>query len=140
VIEHGALVPSIAPLAGKGRRLEPFGAIKSPAFGTVYPQLINPELMAPGVRASMESAWTRGEFAERDIQVFRLDGGYVIDEGLVFDDDLHFITNVDDTYSGEELQRATSDIETLAKANLIPHYEGVGVVAKRRASTTMAIT
>jgi hypothetical protein len=134
MIDHDAPNQGTSPLAGKRRLLEPSGLIKSPAFKAVYPHIINPELIDPGVRAAMEQAWKRGLFDERNIEVFHLNGGYIIDENLIVDDNLQIIGNVDDDYTPEELQRALGDIERLVEAQAMPHFDGVGIVAKRRAA------
>jgi len=137
MIDHDALDPGagrLSPVAGKRRLLEPSGILKSPPFKAVYPQIINPELLDPGVKAVMEQAWKRGLFEERRIEIFHLNGGYIIDENLVVDDSLQIIGNVDDDYTPEELQRALGDIERLIEAKAMPHFDGVGIVAKRRAA------
>ena len=72
MIDHDALDPGagrLSPVAGKRRLLEPSGIIKSPSFKAVYPQIINPELLDPGVKAVMEQAWKRGLFEERRIEI-----------------------------------------------------------------------
>jgi capsular polysaccharide biosynthesis protein len=134
MLEHDASNQGTGPLAGKRRLLEPSGTLKSPAFRASYPQLVNPELIDPGVKAAMERSWTRGLFDERAVEVLQLNGGYIVGEGLVVDDNMQIIANIEDKYSPDELQRALNDIERLVAAQQVPHFDGIGVVAKRRAA------
>jgi capsular polysaccharide biosynthesis protein len=120
------------PNAGRRVTIEPAAIIRSPAFSAPYPRIINDELIDAGVRQSMEASWKQGEFADRDIQVFRIKGAYVIDENLVLDDSLRVITNIDDSYSPEEIERAIDCIRgKLASKQMV--FLGRAVVAKRRA-------
>jgi capsular polysaccharide biosynthesis protein len=137
MIEHDALdhgTRPAAPFAGKRRKIEPVRVIRSPAFVAAYPRITNPELIEPGIRAAMEPTWSTVQFAERNVEVFSVKSGYVIDENLVLDHNLQIVANVDDWYSPEELQRAVGDVERRLEAKDLPHIEGVGIVAKRRAA------
>ena len=122
------------PHAGRLVTMEPAGVFKSPAFRTVYPTIVNPDLIKPSMRVALESTWNKGLFEERNIEVFFLNGGYVIDENLVFDDALQAVANVDDDYTAEEIAKAVDTIRQRTKSGRIPHLDGVGIVAKRRAA------
>ena len=122
------------PNAGTKVTVRPTYTLRAPAFHTTYPRIINADLLDPGARAAMEASWTKGWFEERNIEVFHLKNAYVIDENLVIDRDLQVVANVDDEYSAEEIERALDDIRQQNKAGTLPHFAGVGVVAKRRAT------
>jgi hypothetical protein len=137
MIDHDTINPGTGlpiPAAGQWRRLEPSRILKSPPFQTVYPYVINRELMEPEVSAGLEQTWKRRLFDERNIEVFQLNGGYIVGESFVVDENMQIIANLDDKYSAEEVQRAPRDIERLAELKQLLHYDGVGVVAKRRAA------
>jgi hypothetical protein len=48
------------PHAGRLVIMEPAGVIKSPAFRTVYPTIVNPNLIKPSLRVALESVWNKG--------------------------------------------------------------------------------
>ena len=121
------------PSAGRIANLRPTLTIKSPAFNAARPKVAGIDLMDAGIKAAMEAAWTKGAFAEQNIEVFKVAGAYVIDENLIFDDALRVVANRDDVYSDEEITKAVLAIKNLSANQLLAHMKGPGIVAKRRA-------
>lgn len=122
------------PSAGQRITIKPAHIVKSPAFATSYPQIINGDLIDPFVRQLMEASWKRGRYEEQDIEVYRLKGGYVVDETLILDENLQVINNVTDDYSPEEIQQAIELIKKQTEDKKLPHIGGLAIVAKRRAA------
>jgi capsular polysaccharide biosynthesis protein len=122
------------PNAGRRATIGRTGVIKSPSFFTQFPRIINDELIECGCRASMEGAWKKGGFAERDLEFFRIRGAYVVDEGLILDRDLQFIENASDEYSDEEIARAVADVRMGEAAKTVPHFDAPTIVTKKRAA------
>lgn len=118
--------------AVKRRLLEPYRSVKSPAFGTYVPRITNAELLGPDIRTGVEQTWAAGTFEERSIDIFRVENAYVVNESLVFDENLQVIANVADDYSHQEQQTALSQIKRHLATRNVTHYIGTGIVAKRR--------
>ena len=121
-------------LAGRRITIEPAHVVRSPSFVTSYPRIINDDLIDPFVRGLMEASWSRGRYEERDIEVYRLKGGYVIDETLILDNNLQIVNNVTDDYSTAEVEKAIDAIIKQSDDNVLPYVAGTAIVAKRRAA------
>jgi hypothetical protein len=122
------------PNAGRKTSIKPTHIVKSPAFTTSYPKIINGELIDPFVRGLMEVSWTKGLFEERNIEVFILKGGYVVDETLVLDEHLQVVDNVCDDYSPEEIEKALGIIFEKSADSTLPWVGDTAILAKRRAA------
>ena len=123
-------------LGNLGRRIivPPIGVIKSPSFHTTYPRVINDDLIEPGAKAAMDESWRRGLFEERDVEVFRVRGAYVVGEGLILDPDLQVIQNVSDDYTDQEVMQAVEVVLAAREARRIPHFGRLTHLTKGRAA------
>ncbi|MEJ0015730.1 MAG: glycosyltransferase family 61 protein [Acetobacteraceae bacterium] len=120
--------------AGEPVTIAPAAILKSPAFQAPYPKIVNADIIPSDMKGTLEQHWCRGRFEERDIGVFRLKGGFVTDENLIFDDELRVMDNLDDGYSSVEITRAVETIRERRKIGRLPYLDGVGIVIKRRAA------
>lgn len=66
-------------------------AVASPGFAAAAPVVHAPDRIPHGVRAVLDSVWTRGPFVPGEIEVFRVPHAYLAGEGLVFDDALDVV-------------------------------------------------
>jgi hypothetical protein len=119
---------------GRRTTIPPVGVGKSPPFHTTYPRLINEDLIQPGARAAMEESWKKGLFEERDIEVFRIRGAYVVGEGLILDPDLQVIQNASDAYTDDEVAQAIGEVLTARQAQTLPHFDRLTYLVKGRAA------
>ena len=122
------------PNAGRKTRIEPTRVLPSPVFAVTYPRIRNPDLIQPPSRNAMEQSWKQGTFPARDIEVFDIQGAYLIDECLVLDRHLQVIENVSDVYSEAEIARSVEAIKQKELTHRLPHYDRPGIVSKRRAA------
>ena len=75
--QEGALnVPAV------GEDLKVF-TCKSPAFSTRYPDITRKDLVPDNVLRAMEKSWNRTRFDESDINAYELKKVYVVDDGIV---------------------------------------------------------
>lgn len=120
------------PVAGRKTVLPPSEVMELPDFSVSYPTIINSELITPHSKSVMEAIWKKGIFREDKLEIFRVKGAFVIDEGLVFDDNLQFISNSVDYMIDEEIHRAVQDIFSKIEIGGPPRYAGLAVLSKRR--------
>ena len=122
------------PNAGRKITIKPTGVVKSPAFHTRYPRVINENLIEAGSKAAMDESWKRGLFEERDLEFFRIAGAHVVGECLILDQELQVIQNVSDEYTDDEIQQAVKDVRAGREASTLPHFDRLTILAKRRAA------
>jgi hypothetical protein len=122
------------PQAGVKIRIPASGHVKSPAFMRSYPRVINKELIEPNHREWMESYWRKGLFEERNIEVFYIRGAYLVNECLIFDDELRVIENASEDYPDHEIARAIGAIAKEMEEGVLHHDDKVTIVAKRRSA------
>ena len=122
------------PLAGRKISIEPKDRAASPPFQAAYPPVRNLELVPDGLKHAMEASWARGQFEARDVEIFLIHGAYVIDECLIFDDNLQMISNASDEYTDEEIETALACILRQLQAQKLPNLKGPVIMSKRRAA------
>ena len=82
----------------------------------------------------MEESWKREVFEERPVEIFSIRNGFLVDECMIFDDKLRFITNASDRYTDAEVERGVGDIRQQMESRKLRHFPGVGIIGKRRAA------
>jgi capsular polysaccharide biosynthesis protein len=122
------------PQAGHRVNMTPVTTLKSPSFRRQHPHIFNEELIEAKTRASMEDEWRRDLVDERIIEIFHLEGVYVIDESLILDNHLRVIANASDAYTDAEIDRALEAVQRDEEARTLPHIVKPTIVAKRRAA------
>lgn len=118
------------PLAGTKVEVPPTHIEHQPPYVTRYPLVINSELINPGPRAAMEGSWQRGAFPAQDLEIFHLKDVYVINAGMIFDQNLRLITNASD-FEEYEIDRAVRRIRHRLANDKMARYPSLGVLAKR---------
>ena len=121
------------PLAGGKISIEAKDKAASPPFRAEYPPVRNLELVPDGLRQAMEESWARGRFEAHDVEIFLINGAYIIEECLIFDDNLQMISNVSDEYTDEEIEIALVCILRQIETRKLPYLQSPAIMSKRRA-------
>jgi len=131
-----AAAPLAAPPMAPVTRVRPPALmfIDPPGFSVRYPKLVNAALIPPGALAVMEQAWTRFTFPGRRLELARVPGAFIVDEGLAFDGDLQVIAHTTPTFTDAEIAACRARIEAALAAGRLITHAGTGVLCKRRSA------
>jgi hypothetical protein len=133
--EGAAVAVSLPPSAPVARIRPPaLMVLDAPGFSVRYPTLVNAALIPPGALAVMEQAWTRFTFAGRRLELIRVPGAFIVDEGLAFDHELRVIEQTTPTFTDAEIAACRGRIEAALAAGRVNTHAGEAVLCKRRSA------
>jgi len=114
--------------------LEPAMSVRSADFPVAYPELVNADILDWGAKHAMEMSWKKEHFPARQVDVFRLPGGYLCNEGIVFDAELRVIQQSTQYHHADLIAHCHADLRARLAAGQVNRQPGASVVVKRPAS------
>ncbi len=104
----------------------------SPGFATQPPDIRNPALIPPEVRAMMAPCWDTRGFAPRPARLYRLADVFVVGEGLVFDRDLAVVGPSMTQYTPAEAGLARDTLRAAIAAGTVIEDRGPTLLCQKR--------
>ncbi len=99
-------------------------AVASPGFTASPPVVDAPDRIPSGIRATLDSVWTSGPFAPREVEVLRVPHAYLAEEGLVFDDDLNVVAGSITDQPPHHVDQARAELATAIASGSVVERDG----------------